>query len=132
MTRSSLVLLVFGVALPFATGCTSQDQPVGVSGTVALDGKPVSNGRILFVGNDGSPPEVVNIKDGSFDGKVRPGKRRVEISALRKTGRKNAFWPNDEEMEDYIPVRYNVQSELSEEIPPEGKSGLKYDLKSSK
>ena len=27
-------------------------------------------------------------------------------------------------------LSYNLRSELSEEIPPEGKSGLKYDLKS--
>jgi len=105
-------------------------EPVSVSGLVSLDDKPLPKGRILFSANDGSPPEVLNIKDGKFDGKVKPGKKRVEIAAERKTGRKNVFYPNEDELENYVPARYNIQTTLSEDIPPEGKSGLKFDLKS--
>ena len=130
MIRSSVVWLVFGIAVPFAAGCTSEPRPVAVNGTVTLDAKPVSHGRIIFSADDGSPPVSLDVKDGKFEGKVKPGKKRVEIWAERKTGRKNAFYPDDEELENYIPVRYNQQTTLSEDIPQEGKSGLKFDLKS--
>jgi hypothetical protein len=103
-------------------GCNGRPSPVGVAGTVLLDGKPLSKGSILFepVSESKGQSRSATITDGKFqlpeiEG-VPPGMEfKVIIKAFKKTGRK---YPNadmslsyDEEVQ-YLPEQYNSKSTL--------------------
>src|SRR5262245_57108993 len=66
-------------------GCSGNTiKPAAVSGTVSLDGKPLPDRTIIFAG-DGKPSETLDIKNGSFSGEVRPGKRTVQFAVWQMT-----------------------------------------------
>ena len=104
-------------------GCgRSGPRTVSVSGTVTWDGKPIQQGSILFVPLDKSlGTEGGVIKDGRFEAKAKEGKNQVQITALD-------IGPNTEYVEGYpiagnfIPPRYNDQSELEVDVTAEEKT----------
>jgi hypothetical protein len=89
------VICCFGFICLFLTGC-SETQPtrVPVSGTVLIDGKPLTFGKIRFVPENGRPSSSAVLSDGTFDlasttlsdrpvqAGVLPGKYRIEVSAI--------------------------------------------------
>lgn len=90
----TLTMILCSVAV-LAAGCdNSRAGRAGVSGTVTFDGEPVSEGAISFVPVEGTQGPLTggNIQDGRYqiaqpDGPF-PGKYRVDVNALRKTGKK--------------------------------------------
>src|SRR3954447_18796867 len=74
---------VFLCAVCFLGGCENKPKPLGVSGTVMLDGKPLPDGSIALLGEAGGAPDTFTIKEGKFEGQAIPGKKRVEIRAFR-------------------------------------------------
>jgi hypothetical protein len=122
-------LLIFLAAmLLLASGCGRGGADRGaVSGTVKLDGKPVEQGSILFTPIEGARGTVAGgeIKNGRYElsSKTGPvvGRNRVDIRAMRKTGKMvpKAFAPPGEmvpEQVEAIPPRFNLNSELKVEI----------------
>jgi len=124
-----------------ASGCGGRAGPerAAVGGRVTADGQPVQNGSISFVptGDTTGPSSGGKITGGSYNiarqhGPV-VGRHRVEIRAMRKTGRKvEAGQPAPpgtliDETEQFIPPKYNTQSELTAEIQP-GSNDLDFDL----
>lgn len=136
------------VALPvlliMACGCGSGPKTLRVSGKVTYDGKPLENGSIVFVpvADDKAPGAGGPIMDGVYDipassGPLQGVKYRVEISAMRKTGRKlpNIMTPDAstmEEVENYIPGIYNGQSTLETTVMPENAAKQDFTLVASK
>jgi hypothetical protein len=100
-----------------------------VTGTVTFDGQPVDSGEIIFVPEEKElAPDSGKIKKGSFTAQVTAGKKRVQIRASRLVpGMSNPMGPV---REDYIPARYNSQSELTAEVTPNGANHWNFPLKS--
>jgi hypothetical protein len=132
--RTSLALLC-SLIVAIVSGCGSDEPPTGtVSGEVTLDGAPLPAGNIQFrpmagdVGTGGT-----EIKDGKFEAVVPVGKMRVEITANKVVGKRKAYdspeSPVVDVVEELIPQRYNVTSELSTDVK-EGGQTVRYDLKS--
>lgn len=128
-SRSAVFLGFFAFAL--ACGCSGgTTQPVEVSGTVSYAKKPLDDGKIYFV-TQGEAPEILDIKDGKFSGKVKPGKRRVEIHAFRKGAAIPKDTPGADEgvsIENYIPADYNSMSKLEADVKKEGGNSFTFDL----
>ncbi len=115
-------LLPFVVLCAFVIGCGGQAAPVGVSGNVTFDGKPLSNGTITFipVSTDAGQQRDAKIENGTFElsraeGLLPELDFKVSIKAFVKTGRK---YPNAndaasaDEVVQVIPRHYNSDTTL--------------------
>lgn len=126
----SLVCCYFALA-----GCG--DGNATVNGEVTMDATPVASGVVTFV-KEGGPVvrEGAIIKDGAFHTQLAPGKYKLELTGQKVTGKRmqKGFDGKDEEIEltgELFPERYNLKSELTQEIHP-GTNQLKLDLKGTK
>jgi len=104
-----------------------------VSGEVTLDGKPLKEGVIRFVPEDGkSPTADAPVADGKFQATVPAGKKRVEISAPKVVGKRKMYDTPDspvvDEVAELIPAKYNVRSELTLTVG-RGAQKEKFELK---
>ncbi|MBN2294267.1 MAG: hypothetical protein JXM70_17700 [Pirellulales bacterium] len=129
------------LALLFGAGCGKHgDNRGAVSGQITLDGQPLQQGSILFVPVKGTKGVVTGgeIKDGQYhlSGNDGPavGQNRVEIRAVRKTGRMvpKPMAPAGEMVEETgeaIPARFNSQSTIEAEIKP-GDNTANFELTS--
>jgi hypothetical protein len=119
-------------------GCSTKEaKPVTVKGTVNLDKQPLKDGEILFVDLGGGGSTALPIKDGAFSGDIKPGKKKVEIRAFRPAkgdntggGMYKAGEVEASRGENFLPARYNTDSQTQEEIPASGKSDLTYEVTS--
>lgn len=125
-------------------GCRKSDglNRVEVSGTVTFDGAPLETGSIALIPEEGTAGPSVGgpIQAGKFqltaaEGPVA-GKYKIMIRASRKTGRQieageGADDPTAmvDEIEMFIPEKYNSKTELTAEIGP-STGPLAFDLKS--
>jgi len=129
MTSSRLAVLVLAASTAFLPGCGGGPKAppmLAVSGTVEVDGVPLPAGQIIFVPLDqSSGPERGAIKDGTFECNSKFGKMRIEITAVRVTPHPGGGLPV---RLNYIPARYNKESELIEEI---SESNRHWDFKLS-
>ena len=109
-------------------GCGgSSIERATVSGAVTLDGSPLPSGQIRFLPTGKGPSWSAWIKDGRYtteDTKGTPvGDLRVEIDGYRTPAwyKPTAAAPGDEKpvlpQEQYLPAKYNLQSELTMSIP---------------
>jgi hypothetical protein len=134
--------LVLGVALLAAVplaGC-ADDGPArkAVSGTVALDGRPLDAGSITFAPVDGFTAANAEVVDGAFRidraSGLAPGRYQVQIVADRSTGKTipNPDFPDRtiEEVNNVIPPRYNVKTELTVEVKPDADEPYAFNLSS--
>lgn len=112
-----------------------------VQGFVSFDGAPLETGVVVMLpaGDTRGPTAGSAVSNGSFSipavsGPV-VGRYRVEVKALRKTGRQvRALVPvggrkEREEAEQFIPAKYNKDSEIEIEIKP-GRNTISLELKS--
>ncbi len=146
MSLLAKILCVCGLGV--AAGCSESHDPRGarypVTGTVTLDGEPLSGAQIVFLceGKNGAMNAVGTIADGSFslseiDGPLA-GTWRVKIVAqMIDLDEFEAARDRDVNKEVdtnvvVIPHRYNTNSELIAEIKSEGENKLDYQLESPK
>ena len=129
--QGRISLLPLLVVCVLAVGCSKDSiERVSVSGHVTYDGKPLPWGQIRFIptGEHAGPVWSALVRDGKYstEGKGVPtGTLRVEITALRglKTGGVPNLGPDSnpeeasEPLEQYLPAKYHLQSELSFAIP---------------
>ena len=106
-----------------------------VAGSVTVDGVPLAEGRITLTGLTGDTRGFsARIDRGRYRIEAFPGKARVAITALRDVpGEMISGGPGTPDMprrEQFIPARYNDQTELEIDIPPTGIRGLDFDLSS--
>jgi hypothetical protein len=118
--------LLMGCAALAALICTScGERTYKVSGTVTFEGAVVENGSIVFDDADGGPGNHSSgITNGKYELFSKVGKKKVVISARKiRPGTENDPQPV---MEEYIPVKYNVETTLVKEVMP---AENRFDLK---
>jgi hypothetical protein len=129
------MLAVCGLVM--VAGCGQESSRLSVEGHVTFNGAPLPEGKINFTPLPGTPSPTAGatIKDGEFNVPrnkgVRPGKFRVEIRAVRATGktmRDDLSGETVERKEPYIPKRYNEASDLVAEINAEESNRLEFVL----
>jgi len=119
-------------------------ERVIVTGTVTYRGQPVKEGQIRFFPFEGTkaPMSGAQIVEGQYaveaKGGVVVGKHRIEITAYRPDPRfrelAESLPPDATELErppqqQYIPKKYNTNSDLRITIPPgSGKITKNFDL----
>jgi hypothetical protein len=139
----------FGCALtaPFFSGCGGGNrgpERVAVSGTVTYHGKPIPDGTIRFVPLPAFPVPATSalIVDGKYkadgNGSVPVGTHKIEIEAYRKTKGASPLpagkplpprYSGDSLREQYLPKRYNADSQLQITIEPGSREVTKdFDL----
>ena len=85
----------------------------------------------MFVSPDGvRGPDPGKIKDGRYELKTTAGTKRVEISAskIRPGGARGAG--GEPVPEEFIPPRYNAESQLTAEVKTVGENAVNFELKS--
>jgi hypothetical protein len=147
--RCTLPLFFVAVGL-VAPGCsgTGDDLPrEAISGTVTLDGQPLSAGTIQFTPSGGgtttgsavSGGSPINAGKFSIDREVglTPGKYRVTVNAAGAKGTSPAGQPPEpgrpnraERPTELIPAKYNAESTLSADVTKGGPNAFKFDLQS--
>jgi hypothetical protein len=130
MHRATLTAGLLALCL---TGCgPSAPSTYPVSGTVTFDGKPVSDGDILFVPLDRRlGPDAGKIVAGRYATRAKAGKCRVEITAL-DIGPHTKYVDNSPLAANYVPARYNDESELTAEVLAGGKNVFDFSLQSGR
>jgi hypothetical protein len=134
--------LVCAAALSILSGCGGAGGVV-VQGTVTVNGQPLKSGAISFnpISGQGAAAgaEITNGTYGVRAQGLLPGEYRVAINAFRGTGKKtwdgmgDANVPASQkryvgELEQYIPAKYNDQTELTATIAAGKINHLKFDL----
>ncbi|NOY29739.1 MAG: hypothetical protein GXP28_06050 [Planctomycetes bacterium] len=123
--------LGIGGCLLLLAGCGSSSDRAALAGAVTFDGAPLSKGSITFLPQLGTrgPAAGGSIEQGRFEidreGGTFVGTFAVQITATRKTGRKvkTLIGTVVDGEEQYVPARYNRQSELTAEVTPRGRIG---------
>lgn len=128
--------LLCAIVLPVSLGC-GHDGRMSVEGTVTLDGQPLEKGYIRFSSLPGTtgPTAGADIVNGKFvvlsSGGPFAGDFTVQITAAGLTGRKvldlysNAMI---DEYAQYLPARYNSQSELQAKVTADGPNRFDFSL----
>jgi len=127
---------IVAILVLLLVGCGRSGDQLAIKGNVTLDGEPLPEGQIIFLPQAGSvgPSAGSSIENGAYavpaDMGTLPGTFRVEIEAERKTGRKiyGSLGEEVDQVMNYIPVRYNQQSELSVEVEIDGDNQFDFDL----
>jgi len=128
---ASLILLII-------VGCSTTDRK-GVRGTVTLDDEPLSEGSIAFRPKPGTsgPTAGATIVAGLYsvedEGGTFVGSFDVQITAARKTGGKVKDMLTGgevDEYEQYIPAKYNAETELEVEVTEGGPNEFNFELES--
>jgi hypothetical protein len=148
MNRSLVALPSLSLAaLWLCSGCSSGGA-APVSGRVTLDGQPLAGAHISFQpqgGGDsvsassaGSGSYAVTAADGTYSLRLaqgdRPGavvgKHRVEINMRNESDDDSDRHGKPPPLARVIPARYNLRTELTCDVPPNGKSDANFELKS--
>jgi len=119
--------------LACAAGCSTEPRQYVVKGKITFDGQPLSDGDILFASPAGDRgPDASRIKAGAYELKTTEGSKRVEISAskIRPGGARGAG--GEPVPEEFIPERYNTQSELTAQVQPSNANLIDFELRSQK
>ena len=130
MSRLTICRIGFVLLLPLLASCEG-NQRASITGKVTLDGEPLEKGVITFqpVGDTKSPSSGGDISQGQYTVLQTKGPMagvfRVEINALRKSGRKipaGSPAPPGTMVDEYvnaIPAKYAGElSILSVEVKP--------------
>ena len=119
LRRSRWPTAAFAILIATLSGCAERRDGVGVHGKVTLGGLPVAEGSIAFIPVEGTKGQAVasEIRAGLYhfspsDGPAT-GKHRVEISALKRTGKmiEPPGMGQTEEIVELIPAAFNVESQ---------------------
>ncbi len=140
--------LVVALTLFTVVGCGSSDIQVAkrVSGVVTLNGKPLANASVTFVPaatsdnqNAGPTAQGLTNVQGKYELAVDPsttgavvGQCRVYITTLigqPGADDRDAGGPVAK-MQELIPARYNMNTQLTFNVPAEGTESANFELKS--
>ncbi len=143
MSRRSAGAVVLAALLitPLITGCgKSTDGRVAVGGEVTLDGQPLDRGTIEFHPKSaGGTMTGGTIANGAFtiaaDQGPKPGSYEVRVFAAGAGATVDPNEPPGPESQakpaaERIPARFNVKSELTAEVGPDGDAGMKFAVES--
>ena len=110
-------LLLCCVALAAMTCTSCGERTYKVSGIVTFEGVPIETGSIVFDDADGGPGTFSSgITKGKYELFSKVGKKKIAISARKiRPGTENDPQPVSEE---YIPAKYNNETELRKDVLP--------------
>lgn len=118
--------LALSLLMAICGGCQGDDvERATVSGRVTLDGSPIPKGQIRFLPTNG-PAWSAWINDGNYTTNgtkgVPVGDMQVRIEAYRipswYKGGNVTGEESDPPIEQYLPHKYNLQSDLKTTIEP--------------
>jgi hypothetical protein len=132
--RISLQFILSALFVLCWAGCSSDNSHGIIDGTVTFDGAPLFDGLIRFIPTDGQTASAdATIASGEFTAKVPVGEKRVTISAPKVVGKRKMYETPDSPtvnvVEELLPERYNVQSELMITVKP-GQQDAEFPLTS--
>ena len=136
--RAALSCVCVWVLLSLS-GCGELSNRQSLKGTVTLDGVLLAEGHITFLPQPGTkgPTTGGKITKGHFsispEGGAFVGTFRVEITATRKTDKKikdPIAGKMIDNIEQFLPRRYNRQSELMAEVTEAGPNRFEFALTS--
>jgi hypothetical protein len=123
-----LAVLAWAISASVLSGCGGNSGPerVVVTGTVTYNGKPIPDGAILFAPTTSLPTTAAIVLDGRYKadglGGVPVGTHKVQFEAFRTDplpGRSPARLRfGDTVRTQYLPNKFNVDSQLQITIPP--------------
>ena len=130
---------VFGLALGLQSalliGCAESGGRCAVAGVVTYAGKPLENGYLVFRPLDLGQTAGAKIERGRYQVPTKegllPGKYHVEIKAMRLTGQKYTDSDTGKQAqarEQFLPAKYNSQTELSVQVSLEGENKFDFEL----
>ncbi|WP_417376312.1 carboxypeptidase-like regulatory domain-containing protein [Gimesia maris] len=125
----AICLLTVGLFVGCSGGAADTPELAQVSGTITLDGAPLSKASVTFQPQSGSSSVGMTDEAGHYElaynkntnGAV-PGKHSVTISKMGEPGS-----PND--TEDQVPPQFNRNSKLTA-VVKEGENTVNFDLDS--
>lgn len=131
--RLALVLIISSTC-----GCGGEVRRAAVSGTITVDGTPLTKGSIAFVpsGENKGPAAGAKIINGSYVVAQEKGPfigtNRVMITSIKPSGRmvpdiENPGGPPIAEISQFIPARYNDESLLERDVA-KGKNEFHFEL----
>jgi len=132
-TRCGLAFVI--TALLVAAGCSGDKVPgLGrVTGTITLDGQPVSDATVIFDGTKPGEPAVIAKTDasGSYELYYSRGHKGTTIGehTVHISGYQAPTDENPKVRREMIPANYNVKSELKATVN-RGQNKIDFDLKS--
>jgi len=141
-------LITLGMLVILHVGCSSSDQPdLGqVTGTVTLDGKPLTGVAVVFQPETGRPARGMTDAEGKYEltyiretKGTKVGPNRVEIAPSEEGEESGDVEAADGETQPApspskpgkptVPARYNAQSELKVDVVP-GENTFDFPLES--
>jgi hypothetical protein len=126
MTMKGPAYIAWSLALIIVAGC-SRPETVEVSGAVTWEGAPVPHGDITFFDVDPHVPAAAGkIVEGSYTFQCKPGKKRIEITSWRPSGKKTPEGKSIGEM--YIPTQYNTDSTLTSDVTLDGDNVFNFNM----
>lgn len=123
-TLGGVLLSIMSIAS--LTGCSPSDGMVEVSGTVTWNGQPIETGFVSFVPDPGKSPQAGKIVNGQFRFRAYPGQNTIRILAEKKGEFNQAM--NQYNYHQFLPPKYNEESELSEEVSASGSNVFNFPL----
>ena len=118
------------ICLTFAACQSGRVEPKksAVSGTVTLDGKPLSDGGLIYFKTIATGAiDAIDIKNGKYSGSAEPGDRRVEIVVF-EIKHVDIDGMKGETKVNLIPARYNTESTLTATITANGPNQFPFEL----
>ncbi len=110
-------------------GCAGVEAPAEVSGTVLVDGQPLSDGEIVFVAADNAKaPAAGPVVNGKYTVAVTPGPKKVKIQASRPGGKGDAMMGSGGR-EARLGPEFNEQSKLTADVKPGKNDGVDFRVK---
>lgn len=134
MAKSTKTFLCIFVTVS-ALGCTNDSDPrtCFVWGRITLDGEPIEEGEVTFLSDNGETrADSAAITLGEYKLHCTPGSKRVQIRAYREMSessqKDSQFAANAHPREQFVPRRYNDDTELSSIVEPNQKNTIDFDL----
>jgi hypothetical protein len=125
--RPLICLLPAAACLVFA-GCNSEPKTYPVSGTVILNGQPLTEGDISFHSSDPAVgADAGKILDGEFHFQAKAGAKRVEIRVSQVVPGRTTPMGGPLRLE-IIPAQYNDESKLTAHVSPDGRNEYEFKL----
>ncbi len=111
----------------FFVGCGgAPDGMIVVSGTVTWNGEPLEDGYVSFVPDPSRSPQATEINNGEFKLNAYLGENTIRIFSERQAGYVEAM--NQYRYEQFIPLKYNDESELTENVSADGDNVFEFAL----
>jgi hypothetical protein len=131
MSRPFLAVLFVSI-LAWASGCGSTQpaapQTAKVKGAVTLDRTAVPTGEVHFV-TSGTPPKVLEIKDGTFAGDVPVGKHKVEVHIYAEGPKTPGKYGGEGSKTNTAPQKYwGANTAFSATVEAGGANDFKFDM----